>query len=90
MIDEIENGFHHSVMTDVWRVIKESSREFNLQVFTTTHSDECIRAAYNAFAEDDKFDFRFHRLDNIDGNISSVTYDKETLEFALENGWEVR
>lgn len=90
LIDEVENGFHYSVMTDVWKAIKASARKFNVQVFATTHSDECIRAAYNAFSDDGPFDFRFHRLDNIDGDISSVTYDREALEFALENGWEVR
>jgi hypothetical protein len=90
LVDEIENGLHYSVMTKVWKAIGAAARTFDVQVFATTHSDECIRAAYNAFSDDDAFDFRFHRLDNIEGNISSVTYDRETLEFALENGWEVR
>jgi hypothetical protein len=90
LIDEIENGFHYSVMIDVWKAIKTSASQFNLQIFATTHSDECIRAAHEAFSEGDTYDFRLHRLDSIKGEIESVTYDQETLAFALEQGWEVR
>ncbi len=90
LIDEVENGLHYSVMTEVWKAIGAWARQFNVQVFTTTHSDECIRAAHEAFSEDDTYDFRLHRLDLIKGEIESVTYDRETLAFALDAGWELR
>ena len=49
LIDEVENGIHHSVLTDVWRMIDDkSSRRFGVQVFATTHSFECVHAADQA------------------------------------------
>lgn len=38
LVDEIENGLHHSILSKVWRAIDEANREFNTQVFATTHS----------------------------------------------------
>ncbi len=90
LVDEVENGLHHSIMPDVWRVIGEVARQFNTQVFATTHSLECITAAHQAFMQSEAYDFRLHRLERKDGDIRVVTYDQEALEAALETGLEVR
>jgi AAA15 family ATPase/GTPase len=91
LIDEIENGFHFSILPQVWHVIDEFSRKHNIQVFATTHSDECIEAAKGYFEESDPTTFRYHRLDRLeDGRIEAVTYDKETFESAIEFDIEVR
>ena len=90
MIDEIENGLHYSVLGDVWRVIDQTAKAFNTQIFATTHSRECIVAAHEAFESDDDYDFRLHRLDQINGTIRAVTYPQGTLEAAIETNLEVR
>jgi hypothetical protein len=92
LIDEIENGLHYSVQTKVWKAIAKAAREFNVQVFATTHSLEMIRAAHEAFKDDDPYDFRLHRLDRINktGKISAVTYDKEAMEATAAKNFEVR
>lgn len=92
LVDEIENGLHHSVMQSVWSGIAQFAREFDVQIFATTHSWECIHAAHKAFSEDELYDFRLHRLDRIgdDDDIKAVTYDQETLEAALDMEFEVR
>ena len=90
LLDEIENGLHHSVLTKVWTAVGEAARQFNTQVFATTHSLECIVAAHQAFSEREHYDFRLHRLARVNGTIEAVTYDKETLEAAIESGLEVR
>ena len=92
LVDEIENGLHHSVMQSVWSGIAQFAREFDVQIFATTHSWECIHAAHKAFSEDELYDFRLHRLDRIgdEDDIKAVTYDQETLEAALEMEFEVR
>ncbi len=51
LIDEIENGIHHSSLIDLWRGLAEISEQFNVQIFATTHSHECIEAAHEAFSE---------------------------------------
>jgi len=64
--------------------------EFNVQVFATTHSLECIMAAHRAFSGGNTYDFRLHRLEDVDGKIRAVTYDRESLEAAIDMGLEVR
>ena len=90
LIDEIENGLHHSVLVDVWRVVVKAARQANVQVFATTHSWECIQSAYQAFEENDPEDFRLHRLERINGKIEGVTYDHESLSGSMQFNLEVR
>jgi hypothetical protein len=44
LIDEIDTGLHYSVMEKMWRFVAESAREFEVQVFATTHSLDCVRS----------------------------------------------
>jgi hypothetical protein len=90
LVDEIENGLHYSVLPKVWWAIGEVARRFDTQVFATTHSLECIVAAHRAFSKSERYDFRLHRLERVNGTIRAVTYDQETLEAACEAGLEVR
>ena len=90
LLDEIENGLHHTVLREVWKAIAEAARQFNTQVFATTHSRECIAAAHQAFVESGTYDFRLHRLDRINHEIRAVTYDQESLQASLEMNLEVR
>ena len=91
-IDEIENGLHYSVQTSVWEAIAEAARTYNVQIFTTTHSYEMIRAAHEAFQGREPFDFRLYRLGrNKDNNdIRVVSYNKEILNATIENNFEMR
>jgi hypothetical protein len=90
LIDEIENGWHHSVMPKVWAAIAAAARRFEVQVFATTHSWECIRAAHEAFAGNGVYDFRLFRLDRVDENVKAAVYDEETLATSLDLNFEVR
>jgi len=90
LIDEIENGIHYSVLEKVWTAIAVAARQFDVQLFATSHSWECIRAAHNALSASPVYDFRLHRLDRVNGDIRSVTYGKRQLEAAITTGLEVR
>jgi hypothetical protein len=90
LIDEVDNGFHHSHLRQIWSAIAASASQFNVQVFATTHSRECIVAAHLAFSETFNYDFRLHRLERDEEGVHAVTYDQESLEAAIESGFEVR
>jgi len=90
LIDEIENGLHHSVLVKVWQVIAEAAERANVQVFATTHSYECIQAAHQAFAENRPDDLRLFRLDRIDSEIRVAAYNATTLETSIDMNLEVR
>ena len=44
LVDEVENGLHHAVLPDIWRAVRTAAEQFNVQVFATTHSFECLQA----------------------------------------------
>ncbi|WLF82928.1 ATP/GTP-binding protein [Moraxella sp. ZY210820] len=44
LIDEFDNGLHYKVQEKVWGLLFELAERFNVQVFATTHSNDCIRA----------------------------------------------
>jgi AAA15 family ATPase/GTPase len=90
LVDEIENGIHHTAMSNIWRTIDRASQLFNTQVFATTHSLECIKAAHIAFKENDSYDLKVHRLERTDVKVRAQTYGKDELEAAFEIKLEVR
>lgn len=90
LIDEVENGLHHTILVDVWTSIGKMASEFYTQVFATTHSLECIQAAHKAFKGATAYEFRVHRLDRKDSKTSVTSYDQDTLDAAIESGLEVR
>lgn len=90
LIDEIENSFHYSVYDDLWVYISEFSKKMNSQIFATTHSRECLEAAYRAFNKSDTFDLAIHRLVRKNERIEAFTLGKEEIQTALDTDWEIR
>lgn len=90
LIDEIENGFHHLNLQNVWAAIAESAKKLNVQIIASTHSLECIEAAHDVFVKTDMSEFRLHRLERIDETIKCITYDLEMLETVRLTDLEVR
>lgn len=90
LIDEIENGIHHSKLKDLWSAISSFAERFDVQVFATTHSAECVRAAHESFDRTDEYDFRFIRLDRVKGTAKAKSFDRTTLATAIKASFEVR
>lgn len=44
LIDEIENGFYYRRLPMVWDAIVRASKQYDCQVFASTHSAECLNA----------------------------------------------
>lgn len=89
LIDEIENGLHHTVLADLWKMIGKAVRQYDCQLIATTHSDECMEAAHEALPEM-REDFRYIRLDRQDGNISAKVADYDMIGSAIRSRMEVR
>ena len=43
LVDEIDTGFHWTIMEEMWQFVVEVARRLNVQVFATTHSYDCIK-----------------------------------------------
>ena len=90
LIDEAENGIHHSVQRDYWRMILLMAHENNVQVIATTHSWDCVEAFALAAAEKDDAEGVLVRLERENGGLRSVTYSERRLKIAAEQRIEVR
>jgi hypothetical protein len=89
LIDEIESGIHYSVMSQVWKGIAEIAREEDLQIFATTHSYDCIRAAHEAF-EGHESELTLHRTERVGDEARVVSYDTVNLDTSIDMNLEVR
>ena len=87
LADEIENGLHHSVLPKVWKVVDTVAKQFNTQIFATTHSFECIEAAQPFLCSGD---FRLHRLEVSGTENRCVTFKPNGISAAIRHNLEVR
>ena len=90
-IDEIENGIHYTNLDKLWEIILSISKEQNVQVFATTHSQECIES-YARIAKKQK-DEEITFLDmgrKKDGSIAMITMDSKQFQDEMEMENEVR
>jgi AAA15 family ATPase/GTPase len=91
LIDEFENGLHHSVQEKLWQIIFNLSEKLNVQIFATTHSEECISAFEYVMNNSSKsFDGKLIRLENNDGIIKQSEFNKDELRIANENDIDLR
>lgn len=90
LIDEAENGIHHSVQRDYWRMVLQTAHENNVQVLATTHSWDCVTGFAQATTELEDVEGVLVRLDRQNGSLRAVSYSEENLRVAAEQGIEVR
>jgi hypothetical protein len=90
LIDEIDTGLHYSVMADMWNLIYGAARELNVQVFATTHSNDCIRSLAEVCCSEEEAgaNVTLQRLER--GRKKSVAYTPKEIEVAAARGIEVR
>ena len=90
LIDEVENGIHHSVQQDFWRMILRTAENNNVQVIATTHGWDCVRGFAQAATELEEVEGVLVRLEREDGCMRVVEYPEEKLLSAARHGIEVR
>ena len=91
LIDEFENGLHHHVQHKLWEVIFSMASKLGIQVFATTHSNDCIYTFEQLLNDDVHInDGKLIRLDNRDGKIVQVEFDPEEMRIATEQRINLR
>lgn len=95
MIDEMDAGIHYSRMKEYWKVILQSAKENDVQLFATTHNKECMESfslAIEELGEDFKSQSRAITLKESPKtkNIVAYTNGFDVLEDALEVGNDLR
>ena len=89
-IDEIENGVHHSHLDMLWKVILETSKDANCQVFATTHSKECIDSYARVSKKLEDEDVSFIELGRNEGKLESITYNYDEVIEQVSQHQEIR
>ena len=90
VIDEVENGIHHSIQFGFWSMILKAAHEYNVQVLATTHSFDCIRAFASAASIVEESEGTLIRLEGENGDLRAIEYTEEELQIASDQDIEVR
>lgn len=90
MIDEIDNGLHHSAQETIWKAVFAWAEELDVQVFATTHSYECIKA-FTTCAKSSLFadQAKLFRIERKDDSFKSIDFGPEELAGFFEKMWEI-
>lgn len=83
LIDEFETAIHYSLLVEFTRVIQELANEFNVQVFITTHSKECI----DAFVKNQyrNTEISAYLVDSAEEKVNIKNITGEDLEFLVDS-----
>lgn len=90
LVDEIDTGLHYSVMADMWRLVRDTAKRLDVQVFATTHSRDC----YEALAEisragvDKDSEVSIQRIEK--GKPKAVSFSEREIVIVAEDDIEVR
>lgn len=95
LIDEFENGLHYSIQEKVWELLFEMAERYQIQIFATTHSWDCIESFTKvavARTETDGVLFRLGRSVRTSdhGKIIATVFDEEALKTITQTDMEVR
>ncbi|MEH2012744.1 AAA family ATPase [Nostoc sp.] len=89
-VDEIDTGLHFTAMSDMWKLIWETAKRLNVQVFATTHNSDCWTSLASIAEQEDATEdgIRIHRIEK--GKDTSVVFTEPQIVIAAEREIEVR
>ncbi|MEH2164237.1 MAG: AAA family ATPase [Nostoc sp.] len=89
-VDEIDTGLHFTAMSDMWKLIWETAKRLNVQVFATTHNSDCWTSLASIAEQQDATEdgIRIHRIEK--GKETSVVFIEPQIVIAAEREIEVR
>jgi len=90
IVDEIDAGLHYSAMDSLWRFICTAAKRYDVQVFASTHSQDCLQGLGSCCREDLGLD-DIVRLFALGGNRRKVVaYAGNEIRVSVDRGIEVR
>lgn len=91
LVDEVENGIHHSKHSSFIQHITSLALQRNIQIFMTTHSSEFITSFNNYRIENSLKEFSYIELARTRNNqIVSNKLSPEVLSYKIESGKDYR
>ena len=91
LVDEISNGFHYSVMHNLWKVLINAAIKNNTQLFVTTHDVDSIKGLRDAAIENYKDIIAAFKLLKTSGDeLNAYHYSLESLDYSINQEIEIR
>lgn len=91
LLDEFENGLHYTVQEQLWKIIIGLAEKLNIQVFATTHSNDCIAAFEKVLNNSSNSSVgKLIRLENHNGKIEQIEFSALELKIAQDQDIETR
>ncbi|MBM3459563.1 MAG: ATP-binding protein [Armatimonadetes bacterium] len=89
LIDEFENGLHHTIQAEVWSHLLAIARELDVQVVATTHSYDAVVAFQETIRKhpDEGLLIRLQRAGDV---CRATTFTGEELQIVAREQIEVR
>ncbi|MEI3649532.1 MAG: AAA family ATPase [Dolichospermum lemmermannii FEM_B0920] len=89
-VDEIDTGLHFTTMLGMWKMIWDTAKRLNVQVFATTHNSDCWKSLADIAEQENVTDdgIRIHRIEK--GKEKSIVFDESEIVIAVEENIEVR
>jgi hypothetical protein len=90
LIDEFESGFYYKRLPSIWESIYAFARFNEVQIFATTHSQECLHALLPVLQKN-AHDFCMLRAEKNSPNANTIVrFDGDELLSALSKDGELR
>ncbi len=90
LIDEVENGIHHSVQPKFWEMVLKTAQRNNVQVLATTHSSDCAYRFGQVASQLPDIEGILYRIQRNVNRLRAVPYPADQLVIAAEHRIEVR
>lgn len=95
LVDEIDNGFHFSVMPQLWKAVFLSAAVNRTQVFVTTHNLDSLKGLVAMLRDEENGRFRpslsaYKLIKDETDEVHAVRYGYEQMEYSIEQEIEVR
>ncbi|MBD2386276.1 AAA family ATPase [Cylindrospermum sp. FACHB-282] len=89
-VDEIDTGLHFTAMSNMWKMIWDTAKRLNVQVFATTHNNDCWQSLADIAKQEDVSDdgIRIHRIEK--GKEKSIVFTENQIAIAVERELEIR
>ena len=89
LVDEIENGFYYDTLPTLWSALLRFCKEYNAQLFASTHSQECLNALLPTIKDNEEA-FLLIRTYKENGRCLAETFSGRKLESAISQNIDVR
>jgi AAA15 family ATPase/GTPase len=89
LIDEFENGLYWEIQERLWPLIFEMAEMFDVQVFATSHSNDCLRS-FTAAWQNSPHAGSMYRIERANSSARISRLPMANVSDALASQVEVR